>query len=84
MKNEVKVPATNEAFRLMLKAMPVGLKCDTPNLLGTVSRLRHDSWHLVAHGITERSRFGDLEQMTEDMTFFHENGKLPPQDMPRW
>ena len=52
--DNIKVPATNEAFRLMLKAMPVGLQCDTPNLLGTVKRLRADSWHLVANGIKER------------------------------
>lgn len=82
--NMIAVPATNEAFRLMLKAMPIGLVCDTPNGLGKVKRLNRDDWHLSANGITERSRFGDLEQMTEDMSFFQENGKLPPPDMPRW
>ena len=84
MENKVQVPATSEAFRLMLKAMPVGLECDTPNLLGKVKRLRQNDWHLSANGVTERSRFGDLQQMTEDMVFFHENGHLPPADMPRW
>jgi hypothetical protein len=84
MTNNVSVPATSEAFRLMLKAMPVGLECDTPNLLGKVKRLRQNDWHLSDNRIKERSRFGDLEQMTEDMTFFHENGHLPPADMPRW
>jgi len=84
MTNEVKVPATSEAFRLMLKAMPVGLVCDTPNGLGKVKRLRQNDWHLSDNSVKERSRFGDLEQMTQDMTFFHENSCLPPQDMPRW
>ena len=84
MSNEIKVPPTSEAFMLMLKAMPIGLVCDTPNGLGKVKRLNRNDWHLSDNRVSERSRFGDLEQMTEDMAFFHENSKLPEQDMPRW
>ena len=68
----------------MLEAMPVGLKVDLPSLKGWVKRNKRDDWCLFANDNKERSRWGNLEQMTEDVTFFEVNEKLPEQDMPRW
>ena len=81
---DVTVPATKEAFVLMLKAMPVGLDCRMPNGNGHVKRVNRSDFALFDDSNKERSRWGDLEQIAGDMAFFHDNGCLPPQDMPRW
>jgi hypothetical protein len=65
------------AMYLMLKAMPIGLQVDTINLKGTVRRKDRNTWVLFANGIKTRSRWGNIEEMAKDLTYFEENGVLP-------
>jgi hypothetical protein len=84
MSKSINVPITEDSVRLFLKSLAVGQKSRTPNDLGTVKHFDRNTWNLFQDGDRDRSRWGDLEQMTEDLLYFETYGTLPPQDMPRW
>jgi len=50
----------------------------------TVKRLNHSTWHLRAHDITSRSRFGSLPEITQDVINTLEAGILPGGNKGRW
>ena len=81
---KVELEGNAKVYRLLLEAMPVGLEVRLPSGKGMVKRNKRNDWCLFADDNKERSRWGDLDQMTSDVTFFEANGKLPPADMPRW
>jgi len=43
----------------------------------TVKRIRRDTWHLSREGLATRSRFGTLDQISEDVSSVIETGELP-------
>jgi hypothetical protein len=78
------IPKNKDFFKLVLKAIPLQTWVRTVNGLGQYKRIGRNDFCLFADANKERSRWGDIDQMAEDLAFFEENGYLPAPDMPRW
>lgn len=81
---KVELEGNREVYRLMLKAMPIGLAVRLPSNKGYVKHHSFCTFVLFDDSNRERSRWGTLEQIADDVEFFETNGTLPPADMPRW
>jgi len=69
---------------------PKELKCgqsvtfSAHDRLFTLKRISRDCWNLAQHGLYERSRFGNLEQIREDLEHVRTTGIIPKACGRRW
>ena len=78
---------THDFLRVELRHLPLGETLNLEGANGATGLVRYHSrgtYVLFDNTVTERSCWGNLEEITEDAIYFVDNGVLRPPLSPRW